>query len=79
MIAIIFAYVIVDAIAWPVFSALCDGKIYFNPVENYQTWDSFNWFGVLVGTIVYWIAFLPVSIIFGIMSGMMYLFTVGRD
>ena len=47
MIAIIFVYVIVDAIAWLAFSALCEGKAYFNPVENYKTWDSLNWFGVL--------------------------------
>ena len=79
MIAIIVAYVVIEAIAWLVFTALCGENIYFNPVENYKTWDSFNWFGVLVGTIVYWIAFLPVSILFGIIAGMMYLFTVGRD
>ena len=79
MTAIIVAYVVIEAIAWLVFTALCGDNIYFNPVENYKTWDSLNWFGVWVGTIVYWIAFLPVSILFGIMAGMMYLFTVGRN
>ena len=79
MIAIIFAYITVDAVAWLMFSAWCGGKIYFNPVENYKTWDSLNWFGVLVGTIVYWIAFLPLSIIYWVIAGLMFLFTVGRD
>lgn len=51
-----------------------DGQLFFNPKENYEHWDSLNWFGVWFFTILYWIAFLPFTII----AGIGWLFTVGR-
>ena len=46
----------------------------FNPKENYKTWDMLNWFGVWFFTILYWIAFLP----FTIMAIIYWLFTTRR-
>ena len=46
----------------------------FNPRKNYHIWKRFNWFGVWVLTILYWIVFLP----FGIMFLIYLLLTVGR-
>lgn len=47
---------------------------WFNPKYNYEKWYELNWFGVGVLTILYWIAFLPITII--LLIG--WLFTVGR-
>jgi hypothetical protein len=46
----------------------------FNPKENYNRWRRLNWFGVWFFTILYWIAFLPFTII----ALIYWLFTVGR-
>lgn len=46
----------------------------FNPKKNYNRWCKLNWFGVWVFTILYWIAFLPFTII----AFIYWLFTVGR-
>ena len=47
---------------------------YFNPKENYNRWYRLNWFGVWVFTILYWIAFLPFTII----ALIYWIFTTGR-
>lgn len=49
-----------------------DCQLFFNPKENYEYWDSLNWFGVWFLTILYWIVFLPFTII----AGICWLFTV---
>lgn len=46
----------------------------FNLKENYKNWHRLNWFGVWVFTTLYWIAFLPFTII----AFIYWLFTVGR-
>ena len=46
----------------------------FNIKKNYNRWHRLNWFGVWVFTILYWIAFLPFTII----ALIYWLFTVGR-
>jgi hypothetical protein len=46
----------------------------FNLKENYKRWHKLNWFGVWFITILYWIAFLPFTII----ALIYWLFTVGR-
>ena len=57
-----------------IFAGNDDGQLFFNPKENYEYWDSLNWFGVWFLTILYWIVFLPFTII----AGICWLFTVGR-
>ena len=47
---------------------------WFNPKENYEKWHELNWFGVWFLTILYWIFFLPITI----MVAISWLFTVGR-
>lgn len=47
---------------------------WFNPKENYEKWYELNWFGVWFLTILYWLLFLPITI----MVAIYWLFTVGR-
>ena len=46
----------------------------FNPKANYKYWNMLNWYGVWFFTILYWIVFLP----FTIMALIYWIFTVGR-
>lgn len=46
----------------------------FNLKANYKYWNMLNWFGVWFFTILYWVAFLP----FTIMALIYWIFTVGR-
>jgi hypothetical protein len=50
------------------------GDLAFNLKANYERWNALNWFGVWVLTILYWIAFLPFTII----ALICWIFTVGR-
>ena len=52
-----------------------NGDFAFNLKPNYKKWDMLNWFGVWVFTILYWVAFLPFSII----ALIYWMFTVGRN
>lgn len=74
----IIAAVILNMIAWVVFTVSCHENHYFNPIENYEKWDEMNWLGVWVFTIIYWIVFLPLSILVGVTTGLYKLFTFGR-
>ncbi len=51
-----------------------NGDVAFNVKANYENWYTLNWFGVWFFTILYWIVFLPFSII----ALICWLFTVGR-
>lgn len=51
-----------------------NGDFAFNLKTNYEKWDTLNWFGVWVFTILYWIVFLPFTII----ALIYWIFTVGR-
>ena len=73
MIGTIMFYLFFDFALFGIFSVIWR-DFFFNPFENYKTWDSLNWFGVWTITILYWILFLPVSIMFVIYK----LFTIGR-
>ena len=46
----------------------------FNLKENYEHWNSLNWFGVYFLTILYWVSAIPVSPLLLLE----FLFTVGR-
>ena len=46
----------------------------FNPKANYKKWSRLNWFGVWFFTILYWITFLP----FTVVALIYWLFTIGR-
>ena len=46
----------------------------FNPIRNYRTWTSVNWFGVIVMTLLLNIIFLPYAIGYWIYKS----FTIGR-
>ncbi len=54
--------------------AIMNGDVAFSLKANYEKWYSLNWFGVWFFTIIYWIAFLPFTII----ALIYWLFTVGR-
>ena len=74
----IVVYLVLD---FGLFLAVTGGIEYnlrFNPIQNYKDWDMMNWFGVLICTILYWMLFLPVSIVVGVFSGIRKLFTIGR-
>ena len=66
-------FVALDMLLFLIIFAKTD-ELYFNLKDNYDEWQNLNWFGVWFFTIFYWIAFLPVTIIFLIIK----LFTVGR-
>ena len=51
-----------------------NGDFAFNLKTNYEKWDTLNWFGVCVFTILYWIVFLPFTVI----ALIYWIFTVGR-
>lgn len=36
----------------------------FNPMTNYQKWNKLNWFGVILGTLILHILFLPNAIVY---------------
>lgn len=74
----IIAIVLLDMVAWIVFTAHCNDDHYFNPIENYEKWHEMNWLGVWVFTIIYWIVFLPISILVGVTTGLYKAFTFGR-
>ena len=58
-----------------VISGYCSQDFFcFNPKTNYENWDMLNWFGVWVFTVLYWIVFLPFTII----ALIYWVFTVGR-
>ena len=67
----VVAILLIDFIGFCVAS---QESFHFNPKENYEYWYSLNWFGVWFVTILYWIVFLPFTIIYFIF----WLFTVGR-
>ena len=54
------------------------GTVYFNPVKNYENWDSLNWFGVSVFTLLINIAFLPMAILYWVFKFFAFIFTVRR-
>lgn len=74
----IIAIVLLDMVAWVGFTAGCGNDLYFNPIENYEKWNEMNWLGVWVFTIIYWIVFLPLSILVGVTTVLYKLFTFGR-
>ena len=71
---IFFSVVLYVALFCGVSTILGDDEFCFNPKINYKKWSSLNWFGVWVFTILYWIAFLP----FTILALICWIFTVGR-
>jgi hypothetical protein len=46
----------------------------FNPIYNYKTWTSFNWFGISILTLIINLLCIPMSLLYWIYK----LFTVGR-
>ena len=72
---LIFFGMILYVIMFCVISNYCSKDfLCFSPKANYKHWDTLNWFGVWVFTILYWIAFLP----FTVVAFVYWLFTVGR-
>ena len=53
---------------------IMNGDFAFNLEANYEKWNILNWFGVWFFTILYWIVFLP----FTILALICWIFTVGR-
>ena len=70
-----FQLIFYSAILYVIFFFLASGHgFWFNPKTNYREWYKLNWFGVWFFTILYWIVFLP----FTILVAIGWLFTVGR-
>lgn len=78
MIAEIFVFCLIDCLVWLFYTSILVNEIYFNPIGNYEKWDSMNWFGVWFLTILYWIVFFAPTIICVVWIGFYKLFTVGR-
>lgn len=78
MIGLIMFCLFIDYMCFAIVTLLADGELFFNPFKNYEKWDCFNWVGVWILTILYWIIFLPMSIILGALYGIYKLFTIGR-
>lgn len=55
-----------------------NGTFYFNPVENYEDWESLNWFGVLTFTLFLNVFFAPFAIIYWVGKFFIFIFTFGR-
>ena len=34
----------------------------FNPIRNYNEWNKINWFGVIIGTILLHLIYIPLAI-----------------
>ena len=51
---------------------------FLNPIHNYKKWLSFNWFGVIICTLLINIIFLPYAILYWLYKLIYFLFTVGR-
>lgn len=62
-----------DFLLLGIVSVMTNG-MWFNPKENYQEWCSLNWFGVGLFTLIYWVVFLPFTIIYMVCK----ILTVGR-
>lgn len=41
-----------------------DGFNLFNPIRNYKTWTSMNWFGVILGTVFLHVLFPVYAVIY---------------
>lgn len=75
MLETIFGLVFLDILLFIAMTlTIFDEEYYFYPKENYENWYALNWFGVWFFTILYWIIFLPVTILILIWK----LFTIGR-
>lgn len=48
--------------------------IWFNIKYNYEKWYEINWFGVILFTVLYWIACLPIALIWLFIKSI----TIGR-
>ena len=77
MILYVLAICFISFILWVLHLAIFDDA-YFNPKSNYEKWYDLNWFGVLFLTVLYWVIFLPVSVVVGIGWVVYKLFTFGR-
>lgn len=51
---------------------------YFNPITNYYEWKNFNWFGIVVITLLINVGLFPVAIPYWVYRIIKFLFTVGR-
>lgn len=51
---------------------------FLTPIHNYKNWSSFNWFGVIVCTLLINIIWLPYAIVYWLYKLIYFLFTVGR-
>jgi hypothetical protein len=78
MIGHVVAICFFNCLIWLLFTILFDG-IYFNPKDNYEKWYELNWCGTMFFTILYWIIFLPITLIVGIVWVIFKMFTVGRN
>lgn len=50
---------------------------FLNPIRNYKKWTAFNWFGIITGTLILNIIWLPYAIIYWLYKLIYLLFTVG--
>ena len=70
---LIVSYLILFVVITGVFGT--QGSGCFNLKENYEKWYNLNWFGVGFFTVLYYVVFLPITLI----AFIFWCFTVGRD
>lgn len=54
------------------------GHHYFNPVENYYSWEKLNIVGVLFFTLLLNLLFTPFALLYWVIKLFCFIFTVGR-
>ncbi len=77
--AMIFIGYAIICIVYVVETVSYNGNPYFSFDNNYESWESLNWFGVLFFTILLNVIFAPVAIIYWVSKFFIYIFTVGRN
>ena len=51
---------------------------FLNPIRNYKKFSSFNWFGIIIYTLILNILWLPYAIIYWLYKLIYFICTVGR-
>ena len=86
MVGIIVVLCFLDAVIGVAFAATTRDFSMFNPIRNYEEWESMNWFGVGVTTLLLNIIFIPCALLYWMFKiieiiciCVYYIFTVGRE
>lgn len=70
------SFYITVTISYLVCSINCFNLDFLNPIRNHKKYTSFNWFGVIVCTLILNIIWLPYAIIYWIYKFIYFIFTM---